>query len=115
MLPAALREAQCPNTSWSAPTASVFNDVHTLLNNIIHKKDLAPFTFGPRMDASAQTAIQSAKLDSVVIIGHSFGVATAVAMVQGKPYLHHTVRLTRSRLLFMSYNYDMGLCLGFVS
>ena len=103
MLPAALREPQCPNTSWSAPTASVFNDVHTLLHNIIHHKDLGPFTVGPKMDASAQTAIRLAKLDSVVIFGHSFGAATAAAMVQGRPCLHRIGRLTMSCLLSASH------------
>ena len=119
MLPAALREPQCPNTSWSAPTASVFNDVHTLLHNPIHQKDLGPFNVGPRMDASAQTAIQTAKLDSVVIFGHLFGAATAATMIQGETQLapHSHVRLTRSHLLLVSYiqGVVLGLCFVGVS
>lgn len=86
LLDAAVREPQCPNNSWSAPTASVFNDVHTLLYNVVHAKEFGPSSLGPHLEANARKAIQSTKLDSVVILGHSFGVQTAIAMVSGGQY-----------------------------
>ena len=81
-----MREPQCPNNSWSAPTASVYNDVYTLLYNAIRHKEFAPFSLGPQLDAAAQKAIRPTKLDYVVIFGHSFGVSTAAAMVSGESY-----------------------------
>lgn len=49
-------------------------------------KEFASFSLGPQLDAAAQKAVQSTKLDSVVILGHSFGVSTAAAMVSGETY-----------------------------
>ena len=102
---AADREPQCPNTSYSVPSASILNDIHSFLTVSIQEPSddaFAGISLPTGNAQSAQEAIASTNLDSVVILGHSLGGYVTVTMFSGMhmpvlqdPYhaLHHSVAL----------------------
>lgn len=77
---AANREPQCPNNSWSTPTASIFNDVYTFLSSNLRKTSTSTF---PTLPIAAIAQIESVNLEAVVMLGHSLGGSVAVDILTG--------------------------------
>ena len=81
---AALREPQCPNNSWSSPTATIFGDVHSLLAYWAGQGSLPAGFDAPSFPAAAKIAINNTNLASAVILGHSAGGRVANDIVTGE-------------------------------
>lgn len=86
-----VRESLCPDGTWSAPTASIFNDVYTILSAIVHNTACYIVEDLKELVAEHQPAIQSLNLQSVVMLGHSFGGTVIADMTLGEYVCcHHT-------------------------
>lgn len=74
LTPPADQADQCDKGSFAAVTASLVNDVHSLLSS------QTPL----QIPAEASEAVRTLNPDSIVLVAHSFGGVAAVDMLAGK-------------------------------
>ena len=73
---------QCDPDSFAMVTASLVNDVHSLLTSLTGGTQLLLL---PQIPSEAIQAIKNVNADSIVLMAHSAGAVTAVDMLAGKP------------------------------
>lgn len=74
----------CDKDSMAIVTASLVNDVHSLLTSLSGNSP-RPLPL-PQMPSEAIQAVKSVNPDSIVLVSHSAGAVTAVDMLAGKLY-----------------------------
>lgn len=72
---------QCDKDSFAIVTASLVNDVHSLLSSLSGAHQPSP---NPQIPTEALDAMKSVNTDSIVLLSHSAGAVTAVDMLAGK-------------------------------
>ncbi|KAL3136341.1 hypothetical protein ABBQ38_005603 [Trebouxia sp. C0009 RCD-2024] len=72
---------QCDKDSFAIVTASLVNDVHSLLSSLSGAPQHLPT---PQISPKAVDAMKSVNTDSIVLVSHSAGAVTAVDMLAGK-------------------------------
>lgn len=73
---------QCHKDSIAIVTASLVNDVHSILTSL---SGSSPQTLPiPQLPSEAMQAVKSVNPDSIVLMSHSAGAVTAVDMLAGK-------------------------------
>ena len=79
------RDPSCPTDTWAAPTASIFNDVHTVLASLVQGSacSILP-NLHEKVSNDAQTAVRSTNLEAAVLLGHSFGATVAIDIITGE-------------------------------
>ena len=80
---AAVRASHCSNTSYSVPTASIFNDIHSLLKSSLSSPGDQSYA-GTTLPSDAQTAMKTTNVDSAVLLAHSLGGLVALQMITGE-------------------------------
>lgn len=74
---------QCDKGSFAAVTASLVNDVHSLLSS------QTPLQIPPE----ASEAVRNLNRDSIVLVAHSYGGVAAVDMLAGKLLVGRKIQL----------------------
>ena len=74
----------CDKDSIAIVTASLVNDVHSVLTSLSGSSS-RPLPI-PQIPSEAMQAVKSVKPDSIVLVSHSAGAVTAVDMLAGKLY-----------------------------
>lgn len=80
----AVRESHCPNDSWGAPTASIFNDIYTVLASNLPSSSVDTSHSAVRLNAATRQAIKGVNLNSVIVFAHSIGVQVVTKLLGGK-------------------------------
>lgn len=83
----------CDKDSMAIVTASLVNDVHSLLTSLSDNSPPQSLPL-PQIPSEAKQAVKSVNPDSIVLMSHSAGAVTAVDMLAGKLYcpvlcVHH--------------------------
>ena len=74
----------CDKDSFAIVTASLVNDVHSILTSLSGSSS-RPLPI-PQLPSEAVKAVKSVNPDSIVLVSHSAGAVTAVDMLAGKLY-----------------------------